>query len=410
MWEKHAVFPKFLMRGQDVNIVPFKIGQKWEWLAGARAKERHTWGFILRVVLKALGLLVALNLIFAVTNPLPTLGRITLYNWLVAGRERLPYGENPAESYNLSLNNLNAMFASHEISRDKAEDEFRVILVGDSATWGFLLRPDDTLAGQLNRGGYRTADGRRVVAYNVGYPTMSLLKDVVMLDKALEYEPDMVVWLVTLESLPRDKQLDSPPAAQNPDAVRDLIERYDLQLDPDDSRLVETDFWDSTIYGQRRALADLINLQRYGVMWDATWIDQAYPETYPLRTSDFEADESWHDFDGPDDYRADFLTWDILEAGVWRVGEMGVPLLVVNEPIFISDGVNSDLRYNLWYPRWLYDRYRAELVARAEAGGWRYLDGWDAVAPEEFTDSPVHMTSEGMRVLSGLVGEVVAEQ
>lgn len=394
-----------------MNITQFKMGQKWEWLTGARAKERHTWGFVLRVVIKALGLLVALNVIFAATNPMPTLGRITIYNWLVDGRARLPYGENPAESYNLSLNNLNAMFASHEISRDKAADEFRVILIGDSATWGFLLKPEDTLAGQINRGGYRTVDGRRVVAYNVGYPTMSLLKDVLMLDKALDYEPDMVVWLVTLESFPRDRQLDSPPAANNPDTVRDLIERYDLQLDPDDERFVEYDFWDSTIYGQRRALADWINLQRYGVMWDATGIDQAYPETYQLRTSDFEADESWHEFEGPEDFEANYLTWELLEAGIRRVTEVGdVPLLVVNEPIFISDGVNSDLRYNLWYPRWLYDRYREMLAERAASENWQYLDVWDAVAPQEFTDSPVHMTPEGMRVLSRLVGEVVAEE
>lgn len=393
-----------------VNITQFKMGQKWGWLTGARAKEKHTWGFILRVVMKALGLLVALNVLFAVTNPLPTLGKLTIYNWLVDGRARLPYGENPAESYNLSLNNLNAMFASHELARDKADDEFRVILVGDSATWGFLLKPEDTLAGQINRGGYQTADGRRVVAYNVGYPTMSLLKDVLMLDKALAYEPDMVVWLVTLESFPRDRQLDSPPAANNPDTIRDLIERYDLQIDPDDERFVEYDFWDNTIYGQRRALADLINLQRYGVMWETTGIDQAYPETYQLRTSDFEADESWHEFDGPEDYAADYLTWDVLEAGIQRVAEMGdVPLLVVNEPIFISDGVNSDLRYNLWYPRWLYDRYRADLSERAAAENWHYLDVWDAVAPEEFTDSPVHLTPEGMRVLSRLVGEGIVE-
>jgi hypothetical protein len=378
---------------------------KWDWLT--KAGEKHTWGFILRVIAKAALLFVVLNLLFVMLKPLPALGKISIYNWLVDGRARLPYGENAAQSYNLSLNNLNAMFASHEISRDKAVDEFRVVLVGDSSTWGFLLKPDDTLAGQINRGGYRTLDGRRVVAYNIGYPTMSLLKDLLLLDKALEYEPDMIVWLVTLESFPRDEQLDSPPAANNPDRVRELIDQYDLDIDPDDSRFAEYDFWDNTIYGQRRALADLINLQRYGVMWATTGIDQHYPATYTLRTSDFQADESWHELEGPDDFNAAYLTFDILQAGVQRLGD--VPLLLVNEPIFISDGVNSDLRYNLWYPRWLYDEYRALMAAQAEAGSWNYVDVWDAVAPHEFTDSPVHMTPAGTGVLSDRVREWIRD-
>ena len=45
-----------------------------------------------------------------------TLGSFSLYNWLVPGRERLPYGENRAQSYNISLNNIPAMFELHKIS------------------------------------------------------------------------------------------------------------------------------------------------------------------------------------------------------------------------------------------------------------------------------------------------------
>ncbi len=34
-----------------------------------------------------------------------------------------------------------------------------------------------------------------------------------------------------------------------------------------------------------------------------------------------------------------------------------VPVLIINEPMFISDGQNSDLRYNSFYPRWAYDQF-----------------------------------------------------
>ena len=86
----------------------------------------------------------------AALNPLEALGRVSLYNVVLPGRERLPYGEDSAKSYNLSTYNLPAMFASHVIARPKADDEFRVIVIGDSGTWGWLLNNEDTLAGQIN--------------------------------------------------------------------------------------------------------------------------------------------------------------------------------------------------------------------------------------------------------------------
>ena len=103
-----------------------------------------------RIALKTLIFFVVFNLIFALTNPLGWLGKVSLYNAVFPGRPRLPWGENPQRAYNLTLNNLDAMFASHEISQPKRADEFRVVLIGDSSTWGFLLKPEDTLAANLN--------------------------------------------------------------------------------------------------------------------------------------------------------------------------------------------------------------------------------------------------------------------
>jgi len=119
----------------------------------------QTWKTIGRVVLKAAALFILLNLVFAWLKPLESLGQLSLYNWLLEGRERLPYGENSAESYNLSLDNVPAMFASHKVSVPKADDEFRVLIIGDSGAWGWLLENEDTLAGQINSGNYLTNDG-----------------------------------------------------------------------------------------------------------------------------------------------------------------------------------------------------------------------------------------------------------
>jgi len=107
--------------------------------------------FVRNIILKALVLFVILNFVFALSNPLPAIGRISAYNFLFPGRTRLPYGDLPDLAYNLSLFELDAMFASHEIAgKEKSKDEYRVIVIGDSATWGFLLKPEETMAASIN--------------------------------------------------------------------------------------------------------------------------------------------------------------------------------------------------------------------------------------------------------------------
>jgi hypothetical protein len=378
--------------------------QTWRWLyKPGKPFDRR---FVARVLVKTALLFVALNVAFVLLDPLPALGRLSLYSHVLPGRARLPYGENPDAAYNLSLFSLEAMFASHEATRAPAGDEFRVLLLGDSATWGILLRPDETLAGQINAVGLVAADGRRVRAYNLGYPTMSLTKDLLLLDFALpHYEPDLVVWLFTLESFDAQTQLDSPLVAHNPAPVRALIERYGLAQDPADPRFVDPSTWDRTLIGRRRALADLLRLQLYGVPWAVTGIDQEYPADYIPRAVDLPADATWHglreDLFAPAD-----LAFDVLRAGVARAGD--VPLLLVNEPMLISTGANSDIRYNFFYPRWAYDAYQQLLYAERDAHGWALLD-LGATIPDAdcYTDSAVHLTPACAAELAETVGAAI---
>jgi hypothetical protein len=359
---------------------------------------------IFRVLAKAALLFLALNLLFALLNPISFIGSLSIYNRLVPGRLRLPYGEDP-RAYNLSLNNLEAMFASHVISQPKAADEFRVILIGDSSAWGILLKPEETAAGIINAAQLTLDTGERVHAYNLGHPILALSKDVLLLDYAIRYEPDMIVWLTTLRSFPRDKQFDAPLVQRNVESVRRLFTNLNLDYDLNDPRLTEPTFLEHTIVGQRRELADWLRLQLYGVMWSVTGIDQYYPETYTPRTSDFDEDLSWEDIAAPQELTDAELAFDLLEAGHQLAGD--VPLLLVNEPVYISEGQNSDLRYNLWYPRWAYDQYQELYGAIATKRGWHYLDLWDSIEAIEFTDSPVHLTPAGSRQLTERLSETL---
>lgn len=375
-------------------------------MSGQTASPAPTSRFALDVLFRTALLFAIFNFGLALVNPLPVLGRASAYNAIFPGRQRLPYGEDPDRSYNLSLFTLEAMFASHEVSAPKPANEYRVLLIGDSATWGTLLKPNETLAANINAGGYKTRDGRSVRAYNLGYPIMSLAKDLLLLKYAMRYQPDMIVWLVTLESFPYDKQLFPPLVQHNPARMQSLISNYQLQFDPNDPSFVKESFWDRTLFGRRRALADLLRLQLYGVMWAATGVDQDYPEKYEPRQEDFEVDTSFHDLQPPH-LTADDLAFDILAAGHAVAG--GVPVLVVNEPIFISRGKNSDIRYNFFYPRWAYDDYHRLLAGQAGARGWPYLDLWDVMPGTEFTNSAVHLTPKGSAQLGVLVGPAILE-
>jgi lysophospholipase L1-like esterase len=81
--------------------------------------------------------------------------------------------------------------------------------------------------------------------------------------------------------------------------------------------------------------------------------------------------------------------------------------ILVNEPMLISTGLNSDIRYNFFYPRWAYDKYRQILADHAAERDWHYLDLWDLVPAAEFTNSAIHLTPAGERLLANRIAEVL---
>ncbi len=348
----------------------------------------------LRVLLKAALLFLGLNLLCGLLSPMPALGQLSLYNTLLPGRQRLPYGDDPQRSYNLNLYSLEAMFASHVLAgATKPADEYRVFVIGDSSVWGFLLENKDTLVAQLNAARLHSADGRRVVFYNLGHPTISLTKDLMILDEAMQYQPDLIIWPTTLEAFPWDKQLASPLVQNNMQRVSALVSNYQLPITVSQSPISDLGFPVPNLFfiHERRNLADLLRLQLYGFAWAATGVDVHIPEEYERHSVDLEADESYGSLQSP--LQPGQLAFEVLAAGIERAGD--VPVLIINEPIFVSSGANSNLRYNSFYPRWAYDGYRQLLEAEAETHGWRYVDLWQAAGNDQFTNTPIHLTPQG---------------
>lgn len=362
--------------------------------------------FFRNVLLKGLALFLVLNLAI-VAVPADALGKVSLYNKLFPGRTRFPFGENPSQSYNLSIFNLEAMFASHLLADgSKPIGEYRVFVIGDSSTWGTLLKPEETLAGQLDAAGMNIC-GKWLRVYNLGYPTISLTKDLMVLDYAINYLPDLIIWPVTLEAFPLDKQLTSPIVANNAGMMDLLITRYKLPFEMTDSALVRPTFWNRSLIGQRRALADLFRLQMYGILWSATGIDQTYPMDYERAQTDFGTDATFHGIKPPmlDESQ---LAFGVLEAGFQAAGK--TPVLLVNEPMLISGGNNSNIRYNFFYPRWAYDQWRQMMNNKTTEKGWKYIDLWDFIPSDQFTNSAIHLTPAGETLLAGRIAQTINQQ
>ena len=350
---------------------------------------------ILRIILFSLIFLALFAGLWQFTQPLSALNRISLYNVLFPGRERLPFGETPQTSYNFSIGSLDAAFASHKINGagQKDPNTLRVIAIGDSSGWGTLLRPEETLCGQLD--GKTLSNGRTVACYNLAYPTLSLSKDCLILNRAMDFEPDLILWPMTLESFPMDKQSDNALIQANYDEYRRLF--------PDTGQENPQNPMKRSIWDQRREAADWLRLQLYGFMWAGTGIDQTYPQDYPSPQTDFDPDNRFHGTEGALPESA--LAWDVLEKGLNLAGN--VPVLILNEPMLISSGQNSEIRYNYYYPSEAYDSWHDALISRAEENHWNLLDLWNSLENESFTNSAIHYNAAGAARLADLTLEKI---
>ncbi len=356
---------------------------------------------IKRIIIKTILILLIINFGWVFLAKLP-LSDLSLYNLFFDGRYRLPFGENPKRSYNLSLYNLDAMFLSHEINNKLADvEDLHVVLIGDSSIWGFLQKPDNTLSGLLNK--RFLEDDKKIIFHNLGYPSISILKDLMVIDRTLEYDPDLILWFITLEALPKEKQLEIAIIKNNPGIVNSIIEKYKL------SEIIkfEEKSIDKTLWNQRRNISDLLNLQLFGILWSATGIDQEYSETYNPAQRDFpEPIEKYYTIN-PSDKLEDFLALEIIKNGIEINKE--IDFILINEPILVSEGVNSSVQYNYYYPRWAYDQYRLIMEEFTQINTIKYYDLWDLIPGSDFTNSAIHLSEGSEKMLADKITLVIGE-
>ena len=358
-----------------------------------------------RVIVKAVLILGVLN--FAFIDIEPWLADHQVYNLIVPGRLRLPFAGDNQEmlSYNENLSDdYDAMFASHVISgRYKQPDEYRVILIGDSSMWGYNLPPADILSEQMNRLSLLTCQGKSIRFYDLAYLGTYVPKDLLVLERAVQDQPDLIIWGVTLNALATHDAADLAQIEPQADEMLRLVRGFGLKLDT--SRLQPPSMFQKTALGGKGKIRRWAVFQFDGLLWAATGIDLNV-RNFPPPSNNVSADVAYYG-NASLHLRTDRLSFDVIRAGYELAGH--VPVLVVNEPIFVANGKNSNVRYNLYYPRWAYDQYREWLSAQMRANGYRYLDLWNMVPSSLFGDTPLHLTSAGeSRLAADLVPDIQA--
>jgi hypothetical protein len=343
------------------------------------------------VLIKAICLFVLVNFLYALAEPQGS--KISGYNVLFPGRTRLPFGI-VGDPYTVTVDNVDAMFSSHLIAAPRAQKEYRVALLGDSSVWGEGLGAQEVISEQWNKMNISCGD-KTVRAYNLGYPHPSVVKDLVILDKALEYEPDLIVWFVTLNSL--ISQRVNPFLAANRGRTVSVLNAYNISF-KQGKKLAESEpnFFEKTLIGQRSNLARRIKLQMLGVIWTATGADTNTLAEDDPPDFDIADDPRYRGMEPPEDIK-NLLLLSAFSAGHDMADS--IPVLIVNEPMYIAPGGNTMVRYNDGYPRWAYDQYREAMAARAQSAGWSYLDLWSAIPPKYFLDASLHLGAEGERLL-----------
>lgn len=367
----------------------------------------------LRALAKACLLLLVANfgLVWLDVNPVRQIILLNTWNLQEEGRARLVY---PDDFENGQLP-LEALLAAHMIGRPAADDEIRTVLLGESGIAGWGLADEETLAAQITARSIRTG-GRWIVAYNLAYPQPSVVRDAITLDAALDHDIDLVLWFLTPSAL--DNAPDGTGSNRvffdlNRDRLRGLVDRYPGVLSG----------WYT---GQSSVVLPAEpGWQRYAGIRDQAllpiWFNSLFYPFYVPDTGKVERrlgnepvpEDARYPFNHPGFATLPNATWRFMEAGCRAAGARGAVILFVNRPILIGESGTSTINYNALYSRALYDRYREALATYMESWGWWYIDLWDAIPAERYTDTPLHIDAEGNALMAAYLQaalETVDEQ
>jgi hypothetical protein len=312
---------------------------------------------------------------------------------LLGGRPRLH------EVGRLHVMWLDLLMREHEVCwREPAvPNEARIFALGNSTIFGFPLPADRTAIGLVDR---RFANrGIPAHVFNLGFVFTYQLKELLILSKALPYEPDLIVYGVTLDDFLHRAPLEYASMKEFFEANSGTIER--LAADPPATFAEPLERYREAQARTVRPIAPWIALRqtgsfvrRYVAEFAMALRKRMFPDLpdenaliqkpnphYSCETvkRDFEKNFS------------DWKAWSMLDALAELRDERGIDVLVVNWPV--AHVPRGDC-YNIRYPAAALADYAVWMKERTAALDLPYLDLHDLLLPSEFVDS-LHPTAHG---------------
>ncbi len=284
-------------------------------------------------------------------------------------------------------------------------DELRVLLVGSSAVFGFPWPVEQTFGSLLNQ---HFADQQLPARlYNLAWVNPYQVRDALILHDALAYDPDVVIYPVTMAEFIHIAPVMWPALVNFFDRNRNSL--ADLAANPPPGLTEPLALYGEAlerrqeIYSRMDWLRELGTLVRTSVQRHAHNVAERLspvplPSTAKTKGRQTEYDCTKTHMTLATDYR-DWRDWNILGYLEKLHQTRGIGVLIVNWPIAHEP---IDDCYNVRFSNKAVDEFDRWLREQAAARGFAYLDLHDLLRPEQFLDS-AHVLPAGHREIAARI-------
>ncbi len=346
---------------------------------------------------------------------LPLLFAFTLASSSAAGNMCLPHlfedGQRLHDWNGPNLFDISLILRQHEICRRPKlhPEEGAITLFGNSSVFGLHVPADQTFAGMLNR--RWDARSTPLHMYNLAFVFPYQLKDALIVEGALDYKPDLIVYGITLFDFIHLAPLGWPDALTQffiaNDAVIDrlndggaagLDDLVDIYRErPDHQGKLRQQWIRLRELGSFLRLAARQNAPALISRWLLSPEDGPVPlppnkkKALSRKDPDYECQKIVNDFNSF--FGEQWTSWNVLAYLEQVQRERGIDVVVFNVPIQHNPKGEC---YNGRYPSEAYAGYRNWIREETKSLGLEFWDLHDLLSKGDFDDS-IHPTELGHR-------------
>lgn len=284
-------------------------------------------------------------------------------------------------------------------------DELRVLLIGNSAIFGLPLPIEQTLGVHLNQRFART--GTAAHLFNLGFVTPYQVRDALIINEALPYKPDVIVYPMTLGEFRHLAPIIYPTttrffdvndaalkraAADPPTGLEEPFATYLTVSDNRRNKRHATDHLRETgLYVRRlaRAATEAFAFRVNGPL-------PPFQSRARTRQKPYDCGETERVMKSYDNWK----NWNVLAYLDDLQRTRGIRSLVVHWPVAHEPNGNC---YSERYTNALVDDFSAWIRTETERRQLAYVDLRDFLSPDAYIDS-LHVTPEGHRQIAERIG------